>query len=170
MPTLSTERLFLRPFEESDLDDLCALYGDAEVRRYLSSGVLGRADTADRLRRMMDHWQAHGYGMWAVFLKEDATFLGRCGVAYMHDCDAPELAYTFVRKSWGHGYATEAARAAVDYAFKQTNLPRIVGLVVAENLASRNVMRKLGMKFECVAPCGGHEAMRHVLDNPYMTP
>jgi RimJ/RimL family protein N-acetyltransferase len=170
MPSLVTERLYLRPFEESDLDELSAMYSDPEVRRYLSSGILNREESKVRLRRMIDHWQLHSYGIWAVFLKEDGRFVGRCGVAYQHDCGAPELAYAFVRSSWGKGYATEAARAAVEYAFKEIKLPRIIALAVAENLGSRNVMRKLGMTFEKAAPCGGHEAMRHSLENPYMSP
>jgi ribosomal-protein-alanine N-acetyltransferase len=167
MHSLQTQRLILRPFEETDLDDLWALYSDPEVVRYLSSGLLGREETAVRLRRMMDHWQAHGYGIWAVIRKEDRRFIGRCGIANVHDDEEHELVYTFARASWGQGYATEAARAAVEYGFMQLKFPRVIALAVAENLASRNVMRKLGMTFEKVIPFMGHEALRHRLDNPY---
>src|SRR4029077_17623812 len=76
MHSLQTQRLILRPFEETDLDDLWALYSDPEVVRYLSSGLLGREETAVRLRRMMDHWQAHGYGIWAVIRKADRRLIG----------------------------------------------------------------------------------------------
>ncbi len=170
MTTLETERLLLRPFEATDLDDLCALYADPDVMRYLSTGVLGRADTALRLQRMMDHWQTHGYGIWAVIRKSDSRFIGRCGIANLHEYEDPELAYTFARAHWGQGYATEAARAAVDFAFEQLKLRRVFALAIAENLGSRNVLHKLGMTFEKVIPFHGHEALWHRLDNPHTLP
>jgi ribosomal-protein-alanine N-acetyltransferase len=167
MRRLETERLVLRPLEEGDLDNLWALSSDPEVVRYLSSGVLGREETAIRLRRMMDHWLAHGYGIWAVLRKADRQFIGRCGIATVHDDLEHELVYTLGRAYWGHGYATEAARAAIEHGFTQLKFPRVIALAVAENLASRNVMRKVGMTFEKVIPFLGHEALRHRLDNPY---
>jgi RimJ/RimL family protein N-acetyltransferase len=167
MHSLQTQRLILRPFEETDLDELWALYSDPEVVRYLSSGLLGREETAVRLRRMMGHWQAQGYGIWAVIRKEDRRFIGRCGIANVHDDEEHELVYTFARDYWGHGYATEAARAAIEYGFTQLKFPRVIALAVAENLASRSVMRKLGMTFEKVITFMGHEALRHRLDSPY---
>jgi RimJ/RimL family protein N-acetyltransferase len=77
---LLTERLLFRPFRETDLDDLTALYGDAEVMRFLGEG---RPLDRERLDRMLRHWQEHGFGIWALFDKEGG-FVGRCGVAYLH--------------------------------------------------------------------------------------
>jgi RimJ/RimL family protein N-acetyltransferase len=170
MTTLETNRLILRPFQETDLDDLCALYSDPDVMRYLNAGALNRDETAVRLQRMLDHWQTHGYGVWAVIHKKDDRFIGRCGIANVHDFADRELVYTFARAYWGQGYATEAARAALDYAFTYLKLPRVIALAVADNLASRNVMRKLAMTFEKVVPFLGHEAMLHGLNNPHTSP
>jgi RimJ/RimL family protein N-acetyltransferase len=170
MTTLETNRLVLRPFLETDLDDLCTLYSDPDVMRYLNTGVLNRDETTVRLKRMLDHWQTHGYGIWAVIHKKDDRFIGRCGIANVHDFPDCELVYTFARAYWGQGYATEAARAALDYAFIHLKLPRVIALAVVDNLASRNVMRKLGMTFERVVPFLGHEAMLHSLNNPHTSP
>src|SRR5262249_55477390 len=126
-PSLVTERLLLRPFRESDLDNLALLYGDAEVRRFLrDSRPLDRDATRERLERMIAHWREHGFGLWALFAKENGRFVGRCGVAYQH-CPDPELTYGLARAFWGPGLATEAASAALRYAFEVVDVQTVQG-------------------------------------------
>jgi RimJ/RimL family protein N-acetyltransferase len=170
MTVLVTDRLLLRPMRESDLDDLCALYADPEVMRYLGNGQpRGREETAERLRRMLAHWDRYGFGIWAVCDKADGRYLGRCGYGNLHDYPNRELAYSLHRSAWGNGYCTEAARAVVRHAFEATKLPRLMAVARPENLASINVMRKLGMAFQKVMTFDGGDAVLYTLDNPLAT-
>jgi ribosomal-protein-alanine N-acetyltransferase len=168
-PMLQTERLVFRPFRETDLDDLAALFADPEVMRYLSRGVpLTRAETAERLERALRHWSQHGFGIWALF--ERGAFVGRCGVAYLHFADQPELAYTLARRCWGKGLATEAAARALRYAFEEVGLPRVVAFARVENGASRRVLEKVGMTFRGPYEYEGHEAVAYEMVNPQRCP
>jgi ribosomal-protein-alanine N-acetyltransferase len=129
---LHTDRLLLRPFREEDLDDLAALYGDAAVMRFLGEGrPMDRAQTRERLERMIRHWQEHGFGIWALFDKESGGFVGRCGVACLHRPGEAELAYTLARRCWGKGLATEAAGAVLRHAFEVLRLPWVVAFARA---------------------------------------
>jgi RimJ/RimL family protein N-acetyltransferase len=95
------------------------------------------------------HWVEHGFGQWVVELPGAASFLGVVGletVSYQaHFTPAVEVAWRLARLSWGRGYATECARAAVDYGFDELGLREIVALTVPANQRSRRVMECLGM-------------------------
>jgi ribosomal-protein-alanine N-acetyltransferase len=167
MRVLETDRLILRPICDADFDDLCALYADPEVMRYLGNGLpRTREETAERLRVMLEHWDKYPFGMWTVRDRHDGRYLGRCGYGNFHDYPDMELGYTLARSAWGMGYATEAARAAVRHAFETTRLPRLMAVARPENVASQNVMRKLGMTFQMMMEFLGGEAMCYTLDNP----
>jgi ribosomal-protein-alanine N-acetyltransferase len=167
MTVLATDRLLLRPMRAQDLDDLCALYADPEVMRYLGNGQpRDREETAERLRRMLAHWDRYGFGIWAVCDKADGRYLGRCGYGNLHNYPHMELAYSLHRSAWGNGYCTEAARVVVCHAFEATKLSRLMAVARPENLASINVMRKLGMAFQKVMTFDGGDAVLYTLDNP----
>jgi ribosomal-protein-alanine N-acetyltransferase len=159
-PVLHTERLLFRPFCEADLDDLAALYGDAEVMRFLGEGrPMDREQTRERLGRMILHWQQFGFGIWALFAEDGGGFMGRCGVAYLHRPGEADLAYTLARRFWGKGLATEAAGAVVRHAFEVLGLPRVIAFARVENVASVKVMTKIGMTFQERCQYGGHDAV-----------
>jgi ribosomal-protein-alanine N-acetyltransferase len=163
-PHLQTDRLVCRPFRADDLDDLAALYADAEVMRFLAQGrPLDREQTRERLERMLRHWREHGFGMWALFEKEGGGFLGRCGVNYAHRPGEAELAYTLARRSWGRGLATEAAGAVLRNAFAVLRLPRVVAFARLENVASQRVMQKLGMSFQEACSYNDVDAVMYAL-------
>ncbi len=167
MNTLETDRLLLRPMRDADLDDLCALYADAEVMRYLGNGrPRSREETAERLQRALAHWQKYGFGIWTVCDKRDGRYLGRCGYGNLHDYADRELAYSLHRFAWGQGYCTEAARAVVRHAFEATKLPRLIAVARPQNSASIAVMRKLGMTFQKMIDFEGGDAVLYALDNP----
>jgi ribosomal-protein-alanine N-acetyltransferase len=166
MTILQTDRLLLRPLCETDLDDLCAMYADPEVMRYLGDGLpRTREQTSERLQRALAHWQKYGFGIWAVCDKRDGRCLGRCGYGNLHDHPFMELAYSLHRFAWGQGYCTEAARVAVRHAFETTKLPRLIAVARRQNSASISVMRKLGMMFEKTITFEGGEAVLYGLDN-----
>jgi len=148
-PILETERLRLRPVTDDDFDHFAALYGDPDVMRFIGArGALTREQTRDRLDFMIDHWLRHGFGMWALFRKADGTFVGRCGMRYLDQTTDVELGYTLSKASWGQGFATEASRAVVRYAFEVMKIGRLVAIADPANTPSVNVMKKIGMTFE----------------------
>jgi RimJ/RimL family protein N-acetyltransferase len=167
MTILSTERLLLRPMNSDDLDDLCRLYADPEVMRYLGAGrPLNPRQAADRLERALAHWQKYGFGMWTVCARIDGRFLGRCGYGNLHDYPDMELAWSLHRFAWGQGYGTEVARAVIQHAFDVTKVPRLLAVARPGNIASLNLMRKLGMTYQRNIEFDGGDALLYMLDNP----
>src|SRR5436309_885623 len=112
MPRLETQRLILRGFTPDDLDAWAAHYSDPETMRFLAQGqVRSREETLGRLTAAIFRWTQYRLPLWAVTLKPDGRWIGRCGFQPKDDA-APavvELAYSFVKETWGQGYATEAA-------------------------------------------------------------
>lgn len=146
MNEIQTQRLILRKFTPQDIDELYRLFNDPDVMQYMG-GVRNRQITEQRLSQIIDHWQ-HGFSMWAVVRKSDQQMLGRCGLIYLDNTPEVELGYTFFKEFWGKGYATEAGLASLKYGFEIANLDRIVAITHPQNIASRRVMEKLGMKYE----------------------
>lgn len=161
---LETDRLFLRQFCESDFEDLYSLFSDPDVMRFVGYGVQDRQDTKRILRRMMRHWQKHGFGIWALILKADGKFVGRCGIGHLHNMKDVELAYALARPYWGQGLATEAVRQTLQYAFEVLRLPRVLGVARPENLASRKVMEKVGMTFQRFGEYDGLDAVMYSIE------
>jgi len=159
IPTLETERLRLRPFRRSDIDDYAAMNADREVLRYLSGGPepWDRDRSWRHLAFLMGHWQLGGAGMWALELKESGAFLGVTGFAGPAGWPGFELAWKLARRWWGHGYATEGARAALDYAFTVWKKDRVISLVNPENRASIRVAERLGESLQGRHEMGGRE-------------
>jgi RimJ/RimL family protein N-acetyltransferase len=147
-----TARLNLRPFTPADFDDLYGLYSDADVMRFLGSGVRSRQETEASLARMIAHWPAVGFGMWAVHNKLDGRFVGRCGLQPLMDTKEVELGYAFHRAYWRQGLATEAARLSIRFGFDTVGLERIVAIARPANIGSWRVMVKIGMTYERNGP------------------
>lgn len=153
VPTvLATARLRLRPFRADDLALLHTLYGDARVMAIRKIGPQDRDGSARQLAGIVAAWRMHGYGLWAVFDRSDGAFLGECGLRHRAEDDAVELAYGLVPDAWGRGLATEAAAAVLAFAFARLSVPRVVAVARADNAASHNVMRKLGMRLVARRP------------------
>ena len=138
IPTLLTERLRLRSFRGSDVDDYAAMNADPEVQRHMAGGAAGPWDRGRSWRHMafiVGHWQLKGCGPWAVELKRDGTFVGTVGFYEPDGWPGFELAGCLARRWWGNGYATEAARAALDQAFTVWKRDRVISLVNPEKPA-----------------------------------
>jgi ribosomal-protein-alanine N-acetyltransferase len=161
---LETERLRLRPVVADDLDHFAALYRDPDVMRFIGTrGPLTREQTRERLDFMLDHWRQHGFGMWSLWRKADGAFVGRCGMRYLEESPEVELGYTLARPFWGQGFATEASRAVVRYAFDVLKLDRLVAVADPANTASVNVMKKIGMAFERTGQFYGSECVLYAM-------
>ena len=151
MTVLTTERLRLRPFTANDLDALHRIYGNADVMSIRKYGTLTRQQTAMKLERIVAHWKAHGFGMWAVLEHSDDTVIGECGLRYTDDPedDDPteiELSYGLLPSHWGKGLATEAAQVAMDFGFGPAGIDRVIAIAQARNGSSVRVLEKLGMQ------------------------
>ena len=101
------------------------------------------------MARQRDHWRQHGFGQWVVEIPGEASFIGVVGLARIayqaHFTPAVEIAWRLARAYWDKGYASEAARAALDYGFGELALAEIVAVTTPANLRSRRVMERLGM-------------------------
>ncbi len=161
--SLKTERLQLRLFARDDLDALAAIYGDPAVMVFVGDGaVRDRERVRLGLEKMIALQDERGYAPWAVSERDDGALVGECGL-YPLEGVGPEveLTYTFARCVWGKGYATEAGRAALDYAFTTAGLGRVIAVAHPENTASIRVLEKLGMRADGVGHYYGAELVRY---------
>ncbi len=152
---IETERLILRRFTPEDLDELAALRADPEVMRYI--GEQPRAKVEQRLNYYISLYESRGLGMWAVIDKGTGALIGWCGLIFLDGTGEVEVGYGAAKRYWGQGLMSEAARASLRYGFERAGLRRIVAVAMPENLASRRIMEKLGMRYEKRANFYGHE-------------
>jgi RimJ/RimL family protein N-acetyltransferase len=149
IPTIETERLLLRSFREDDLDEFAVLNADPEVVKYLGAGKpWSREETWMQMASFLGHWELRGYGLWAVEERSSGKFIGRIGLLNPEGWYSLELAWTLTRSRWGNGFATEGARAALEYAFNVVKVNHIVSLIDSRNLASMRVAERVGEKLE----------------------
>src|SRR5690348_17127547 len=144
IPRLETERLVLREWRADDLDVFAAMYGDAEVMRYLTGEPVARNDAWRNIAAAAGHWVLRGYGTWVVERKSDGTAVGRVGLINPEGWPGLEVGWTLGRPYWGQGYATEAARAAMSYGFLTQDVDRLISIIDPQNKASQAVAQRLG--------------------------
>ena len=171
-PRLRTERLLLREWLASDLEAYAALNADPAVREFFPER-LTRAQSDAQIAVFADHFAQHGFGMWALELVATGEFIGFTGMDLAtydaHFAPAIEVGWRLARDAWGHGYATEAALAALAFAFDQLESGEIVACTVPANRRSRAVMERLAMThdpredFDHPEVAAGHPLCRHVL-------
>jgi RimJ/RimL family protein N-acetyltransferase len=140
---IETRRLRLRPMEPSDLDEFAALHADPEVTRFIRP--LDRAAARERLRLDESEWLERGHGLLAVLDRESGAFLGRCGLKYWPQFDETELGWALRRSAWGHGYATEAGRACIEWGFSELDVPYLTAMISPDNVRSVRVAERLGL-------------------------
>jgi RimJ/RimL family protein N-acetyltransferase len=166
-PILETDRLRLRPFRASDFEDYAALNADLEVVRYLGDGrTWDRGRSWRHLAFLVGHWHLGGSGMWALELQETGDFLGLTGFAEPEGWPGFELAWTLARRWWGHGYATEGARAALAYAFEALGKERVISLIDPRNQRSIRVAERLGQSLQDRIDHFGRQMLCYGMDRP----
>jgi RimJ/RimL family protein N-acetyltransferase len=148
---LETERLLLRPFTLDDVDPIEAVLGDPVAMQFYPA-PLTREGVEVWIRKSLARYEKDGCGLYAMVLKESDEVIGDCGcvVQLVEERDQLEIGYHVRRNLWGNGYATEAARACMDYAFDQLGAPRVISMIRPENLNSRRVAEKNGLVCEKV--------------------
>jgi RimJ/RimL family protein N-acetyltransferase len=144
-----TERLVAARMRPEDLDDLCRMARDPRVMATLG-GVRSADEVRQALDTNLDHWQRHGFGLWTFRDPADGRFVGRAGLRNVQVEGRPEveLAYALRAEEWGHGLATEMARAILSLAFRRLRLAEVVAFTLPTNRASRRVMEKTGLRYE----------------------
>lgn len=171
-PEIATDRLRLRGWHESDRAPFAAMNADSAVMEHVP-GVLDRAASDALLDRIRAHWEVEAFGLWAIEQLADRRLLGFAGLSRpafeAAFTPAIEVGWRLARDAWGHGYATEAASAAVQFAFEVVGLQEIVSFTASGNQRSRRVMERLGMTrdpaddFDHPGLPEGHPLRRHVL-------
>jgi RimJ/RimL family protein N-acetyltransferase len=144
IPQLQTDRLLLRGLRQEDFDVYARFMADPEVTRYTVGDPLTRTDAWRSLAVMIGHWTLRGYGMWAVERKSDGVLVGRVGLWNPEGWPGLEVGWTLGKEFWGQGYATEAARAARDFAFVTQDIVRLLSVIDSRNRASQRVAERLG--------------------------
>jgi RimJ/RimL family protein N-acetyltransferase len=145
VPRLETPRLVLRAFAADDFEAYAAIMSDPAVTRFLGDGrPLDRTGAWWQLAMLMGHWALRGFGVWAVEERATGRLLGRIGFMQPEGWPDFELAYTLGRSAWGHGYATEGGRAALEHARATLGRKRIVSVIRPDNVASIAVATRLG--------------------------
>lgn len=169
---LRTDRLRLRRWIAADRAPFATLNADLRVTEYLP-GPLSQAESDALVARIETHFDEHGFGLWAVEIRHAALFAGFIGLLVphfkSHFTPCVEIGWRLGTEHWGHGYATEGARAVIEFGFEALGLTEIVSFTVPENVRSRRVMERIGMArkasddFNHPLLPEGHPLRRHVL-------
>lgn len=147
-PALESERLRFRMFRESDFPTYEQWTSRIEIMRYLGGRTFDRIQAWRHLAYQIGHWHMLGHGYYAVEEKDTGTLVGRVGYTSHPGWPGFELGWTIIPEYQGRGYATEAARFLLQYAFETMKLPRVVSLIHPDNAPSRRVAEKLGQTID----------------------
>jgi [ribosomal protein S5]-alanine N-acetyltransferase len=159
MAVIETVRLRLRELTDEDHAALYEMYQDPRMNRFIGGPPPRREEY---WRRVRETWPAYyarnGFGLWATVRREDGRLLGRCGLL-AQEVDGErhvEVGYALAPEFWGRGYATEAATASRDWAFRTLDVPHVISLIAPDNAASIAVAERNGMRFWKTADFRGH--------------
>lgn len=143
---LETQRLFLREMTQADLPALRRILQDDETM-VAYNGAFDEAETQAWLDRQLARYAQYSFGLWAVVLKQTGEMIGQCGLTMQpwHGDEVLEVGYLFNRAFWHHGYATEASRGCMEYAFDRLGAKEICSIIRDTNQPSRRVAERNGM-------------------------
>lgn len=148
IPTITTQRLVLRPFTLHDLDTLFQITQEENIFRYFPTKEAWAMEKVENyINHQISHWDKFKYGHWAVTLLETGQLMGFNGLEFLSDTNETEVGYLFSKVFWGKGYATEATKSAVQFGIEHVRLKEIIGLTDPENIASQRVLEKSGLSF-----------------------
>ena len=169
---IEAERIVLRRWRDEDLEAFAAINADPIAMRFMP-GVMTREETRALIGRIEEHHRAHGFGIWAVEVRGTAPLVGFLGLQRVGFetafTPAVEIGWRLSPAFWGKGYATEAAKTALQFGFERLGLDEIVSFTVAANKPSWSVMERIGMMRDAAGDFDhprlpvGHALRRHIL-------
>jgi [ribosomal protein S5]-alanine N-acetyltransferase len=164
IPTLHTPNLILRPLVPADAPLLHRIYQTKDILRYFPNPTPPPLERVNRfIGNQLALWEQYGYGYWAVVPAASGELAGWVNLQYLTETDETEVGYLLDQPQWGKGYATEAARAALQFGFERFDFPQIIALVHSDNLASLRVAAKCGFVVIERKTYWGLELVRHTV-------
>ena len=171
-PVITTSRLVLREWKDSDHEPFALLNADSRVMEFMPK-ALTPEESDGWIEKIKSHFVEHGFGLFAASLRQNQAFIGFIGLA-VPGFRAPftpcvEIGWRLAAEHWNRGFATEGAKAVLRHAFTTLNLPEVVSFTVPANIRSRRVMEKIGLvhqqseDFDHPNLPVGHPLQRHVL-------
>lgn len=163
MSFIETERLLIRKWQlPRDLEDANAIYGDAQTMRFIPGGALDAQTLRAYIERKIAHDERDGFGIWPVVHKADHRVIGECGITHIEG-HRPEIEIAWIvnQAYHGHGYATEAARAVMEFAFAELHIGRLYALIDRFNAPSIAVSNRLGMRYDRIVRAYKRDLMRY---------
>jgi RimJ/RimL family protein N-acetyltransferase len=143
---LETERFVLREHTVADAQAMYELNLDPEVVRYIGDKPFESVEAMRQFIERYEDYKKYGMGRWAIFSKQDGSYMGWCGLKHLRESGQVDLGYRLPKRNWGKGIATETGRASLHHGFTTLGLERIVAHAAVENAASIHVLKKLGMR------------------------
>lgn len=165
IPIIKTSRLILRAFTAKDVGPMYRILSEKGVLRYFPTTDPPPQDRVQKMvSGLLQHWEKHGYGLWAIEAQSNGELMGRCGLQCLPETEEVEIDFILGKTFWGQGFATEAGRASLQYGFEELDLESVVGIVHLENKASQRVLEKLGMELVEQRQYFGMECYRYVVE------
>lgn len=153
-PILQTPRLILRELTIEDAENFYELNLNPKVVQFTGDVPFQSVSEAEEFLRNYNPYQEYGYGRWAVIEKESGEFIGWCGLKLEEK--ETDIGFRFFEQYWNIGFATESAKACLEYGFNELDLEEIVGRAMKENLASIRVLEKIGLRYVGEMDCALH--------------
>ncbi len=170
MIIFETPRLSLRRFTEEDAPLIYKLNSDPDIVKYVHEPVLKNEEEAKKIltENILPQYKLN-LGRWAIHTKSNYEFIGWCGLKYIPETGITDLGYRLLKTAWGKGFATEAAQYTLIYGLRDLKIEVITGMAHIENIASINVLEKIGMKFNKEDIIDGIPVKIYTLSLPHST-
>jgi ribosomal-protein-alanine N-acetyltransferase len=144
---LETDRLLLRELNINDAGSFYKLNLNPNVLKYTGNSAFKNIEEAKEFLINYSDYEENGIGRWAVINKSNHEFLGWCGLKYDNALDETDIGFRFFEEYWNKNYATESAKACINYGFDKLGLKVILGRAMSQNKASIKVLEKIGLVF-----------------------
>lgn len=145
---IETERLRLRKLTASDVLNVFEVVKQDLVGVGLAAGIgMSLKETTEYVNKFLEHWKSFGFGVFGLIEKATGTFIGHCGLRYIQGTKDVEILYALEPTHWGKGYATEAGKASIQYAFEILKVSKLTARVKLDNLRSKKVIERIGFEY-----------------------